>query len=301
MQAQDVNAATLFATAGAAGFDASSQLDALFKDCFPEYASSMDMDLVAAAADLGLARTGGPASDAAPNGAYTSVSAGGAAWFPPADVNLLDLFLPALLPATPLPTVHEEDETMDGLPDLDQVPAAMGEDAATAAVLAIGQEFGLVEPVLVSPQHVFATPAASTPTATARATVPALPATAAPTTSQFLSTNTRKTKTSCPLLPPQLPYPEKMIARDAPINPPRGAKKRSHMQMTEAELAHMTPEERKAYEKRRNNTISARESRARKQAKVDHLEKTLTELLARCAALEQELALYKAKYGPLMQ
>ncbi|KAJ3360355.1 hypothetical protein GGF31_003249 [Allomyces arbusculus] len=294
MQAQDVNAATPFAAAtGTAGFEASA-IDALFKDCFPEYAGSMDMDLVTAAADLGLARMSAPVADAMQNGAaYASISAGGAAWSLPADVNLLDLFLPP----TSLPTVHEEDETLDCLPELDQVPAAIDEDDATAAVLALGQRLGLAVPAPVASQHVFATSGA--PTSTVTATVPAN--TAASTASQFLSTNTRKTKTSCPLLPPQLPYPEKMIARDAPINPPRGAKKRSHTQMAEAELAHMTPEERKAYEKRRNNTISARESRARKQAKVDHLEKTSTELLARCAALEQELALYRAKYGPLMQ
>ncbi|KNE70549.1 hypothetical protein AMAG_14671 [Allomyces macrogynus ATCC 38327] len=301
MQAQDINAAMPFATAtsSAAGFDASSQLDALFKECFPEYASIMDTDLVMAAADLGLAQTGAPAADAAPNGAYASISAGGATWFPPADVNLRELFLPAL-PPTSLPTVDEEDETMDGLPDLDQVPAAMDEDVAYVVAHPIGQQSSFAGPAPVAPQHVLAMPEALAPAAAA--TVPATArATAAPTASQFLNTNTRKTKTSCPLLPPQLPYPEKMIARDAPINPPRGAKKRSHTQMTEAELAQMPPEERKAYEKRRNNTISARESRARKQAKVDHLEKTSTKLLARCAALEQELALYKAKYGPLMQ
>ncbi|KNE68538.1 hypothetical protein AMAG_12706 [Allomyces macrogynus ATCC 38327] len=263
MQAQDVNAATPFAAAtGTAGYEASA-IDALFKDCFPEYASGMDMDLVTAAAVVGLARMGAPVADAMQNGAYASTSAGGAAWFPPADMNLLDLLLTP--PSTSLPTVHEEDKILDGLPELDQASPAMDEDDATAAAQALGQRLGLAVPAPVTLQHVFATPAAPMPAAAAT-----------------------------------LPYPEKMIARDAPINLPRGANKRSHTQMTEAELAHLTPEERKAYEKRRNNTISARESRARKQAKVDHLEKTSTELLARCAALEQELALYKAKYGPLM-
>ncbi|KNE68371.1 hypothetical protein AMAG_13028 [Allomyces macrogynus ATCC 38327] len=96
----------------------------------------------------------------------------------------------------------------------------------------------------------------------------------------MIATNSRKTVTTCPLLPDALPYPKGMRKPDDPVMPPRGSAR--HKRARDGDVSDqddggedeppLTPKEKVLKERRRRNTMSARVSRARKQAKIDVLE-----------------------------
>ncbi|KNE69622.1 hypothetical protein AMAG_14178 [Allomyces macrogynus ATCC 38327] len=106
----------------------------------------------------------------------------------------------------------------------------------------------------------------------------------------LLPTNTRKTVTKCPLLPVLLPYPKNMIRPDEPILPPRGSgPKRAREDEGDDDDSVLTSTEKMLRDRRLRNTISARKSRARKQAKIEMLETEGTRLAQQLQETEMKV------------
>ncbi|KAJ3370798.1 hypothetical protein GGF31_003824 [Allomyces arbusculus] len=107
----------------------------------------------------------------------------------------------------------------------------------------------------------------------------------------MLPTNTRKTVTKCPLLPVVLPYPKNMIRPDEPILPPRGSgqKRAREDDNDDDDDSNLTPTEKMLRDRRLRNTISARKSRARKQAKIEVLEAEGTRLAQQLQETEMQV------------
>ncbi|KAJ3358908.1 hypothetical protein GGF32_009919 [Allomyces javanicus] len=113
----------------------------------------------------------------------------------------------------------------------------------------------------------------------------------------MILTNSRKTISTCPLLPDAIPYPKGMRKPDDPVMPLRGSARHKRArdgdvsdQDSDDDEPQLTPEQLMLKERRRRNTMSARVSRARKQAKLDVLEAEGTRLTAELQQAKEQIA-----------
>ncbi|KAJ3369430.1 hypothetical protein GGF31_005340 [Allomyces arbusculus] len=178
-------------------------------------------------------------------------------------------------------------------------PAAAVESVATAAV-ASENEPATPSPTARKPR---ATTRSTTATGKSTAKKPttraatAAAAAAAKADNPTIALNSRKTAVKCLTLAEQeRAWPKGFIAPTAPINPVRGAKGKkrtafeAQMNLTEEAILQMP----QADQKRIRNTISARMSRARKEARVQALEEE-------CRVLTEKVETVERKYQAALE
>ncbi|KAI9173030.1 hypothetical protein H9P43_007161 [Blastocladiella emersonii ATCC 22665] len=193
-------------------------------------------------------------------------------------------------------------------------PAALQAAAAVAAASA-GMSFDLPADVpdlehvevpaleFVAPEPVAPVEPVAPDAAAAPAPAPVVSETASSASTSAtarIPTTTRKSSSKCRSMPAELAYPTNLIALDAPIQPRRGAPPKPNKRTaTEADLGdeddegpspldldpNIDPKE----AKRIKNTLSARKSRARKQAKIEFLEAKVNDLEASNADLQDQV------------
>ncbi|KNE70470.1 hypothetical protein AMAG_14596 [Allomyces macrogynus ATCC 38327] len=112
-----------------------------------------------------------------------------------------------------------------------------------------------------------------------------------------IPTKTKKSSVTVESFPAVLPYPEGMIAHDAPVQA-RGNHKRPAPPSDEDEEPEIPDDLDEAAAKRLKNALSARRSRARKLAKIAFLEDRVNELQQRNAELEATVRALQAQLPP---
>ncbi|KAJ3359384.1 hypothetical protein GGF32_009402 [Allomyces javanicus] len=113
-----------------------------------------------------------------------------------------------------------------------------------------------------------------------------------------IPTTTKKSSVTVESFPAVLPYPEGMIAHDAPVQARGNHKRPAPAASDEDEDPEIPADLDEAAAKRLKNALSARRSRARKLAKIAFLEDRVNELQQRNAELEATVRALQAQLPP---